>query len=530
MWERQSITLKFISLTSLLTLVLVAVLVGVIISSADKSQGKQAEAFIRTLKTTQAQEEKMLRETLLQKGQTLTGLLAQTGAKLIADYNFDALAQLAKSVTADKEVAFVTFYNADGKAVTPEEKQQSDVEVKKVEIKFENERVGSVMIGLNFQSIQRATADLNQRIEGVVKETASTMEANRRNLWIQSVVAALIGIVLLCLAVYFSLNRFIIQPVNRISQGLREGAEQVASAAVQLSESSQSLSEGASQQAAAIEETSSSLEEIASMTRQNADSATQADHLMKEANQVVVRANDSMTELTNAMGAISSASEETSKIIKTIDEIAFQTNLLALNAAVEAARAGEAGAGFAVVADEVRNLALRSADAAKNTANMIEGTVKKVKEGSELVNRTNQAFVEVTSSSSKVGELVGEIAAASTEQAQGIEQVNRAVVEMDKVVQQNAAGAEESASASQEMTTQAEQMKTFVRGLVVLVTGASHGEGEGAEASARGFGTGAIDAMRAKGAHKAKAKGKKVAELPLPEQVIAMEDVDSKGF
>jgi len=162
--------------------------------------------------------------------------------------------------------------------------------------------------------------------------------------------------------------------------------------------------------------------------------------------------------------------------VKTIYEIAFQTNLLALNAAVEAARAGEAGAGFAVVADEVRNLAMRAAEAAKNTSNLIEGTVKKVKEGSELVGKTDAEFREVALSVGKSGELVGEISAASLEQAQGIEQINKAVSEMDKVVQQNAANAEEAASASEEMNAQAYQMNEVVGALRALVDG-SKGDG-----------------------------------------------------
>ena len=207
------------------------------------------------------------------------------------------------------------------------------------------------------------------------------------------------------------------------------------------------------------------------MTKQTADNSAQADNLMKKANQVIAEANQSMTELTYSMDEISKASEQTSKIIKTIDEIAFQTNLLALNAAVEAARAGEAGAGFAVVADEVRNLALRAADAARNTAELIEGTVKRVNDGAGLVEKTNTEFTKVAESASKVGELVSEITAASKEQAQGIEEVNRAVSEMDKVTQQNAANAEESASASEEMSAQAEEMKSYVNDLVALVDG-----------------------------------------------------------
>ena len=207
------------------------------------------------------------------------------------------------------------------------------------------------------------------------------------------------------------------------------------------------------------------------MTRQNADNADHANKLMTGTQETIALATQSMERLTTSMGEISRASEETSKIIKTIDEIAFQTNLLALNAAVEAARAGEAGAGFAVVADEVRNLAMRAAEAAKNTANLIEGTVKKVKEGSELVDKTDKEFREVAVSVGKSGELVGEITAASTEQAQGIEQINKAVGEMDQVVQNNAASAEEAAAASGELNSQASQMKEFVAELIILVNG-----------------------------------------------------------
>ncbi len=286
-------------------------------------------------------------------------------------------------------------------------------------------------------------------------------------------VAGLLGL-LAALACGYFITRNINKALKRIIDGLTEGAEQVSSASGQVSSASQSLAEGASEQAASIEESSSSLEEMSSMTKQNADNANQANTLMVETKQVVGTANDSMARLTESMREISKASEDTSKIIKTIDEIAFQTNLLALNAAVEAARAGEAGAGFAVVADEVRNLAMRASEAAKNTADLIEGTVKKVKDGSELVERTNEAFQQVAVSSTKVGQLVGEIAASSNEQAQGIEQINKAVTEMDKVTQQNAANAEESASASEEMNAQAEQMKGMVDELVAMVGGASN--------------------------------------------------------
>jgi methyl-accepting chemotaxis protein len=269
----------------------------------------------------------------------------------------------------------------------------------------------------------------------------------------------------------YGMARSISRPIDHIIVELDGAADQVASASGQISSSSQQLAEGASEQASAIEETSSSLEEMSSMTKQNANNSNQANQLMKGTNETVSRAGQSMGKLSASMREISTASEETSKIIKAIDEIAFQTNLLALNAAVEAARAGEAGAGFAVVADEVRNLAMRAAEAAKNTANLIEGTVKKVKEGLEMVDKTEQEFREVAVGVGKSSELVGEITAASQEQAQGIEQINKAVSEMDKVVQQTAANSEETAAASEEMSAQAGQMKHFVGELKTLVDG-----------------------------------------------------------
>ena len=284
--------------------------------------------------------------------------------------------------------------------------------------------------------------------------------------------AALLAATLLSV---LSFSRSLCGPINWTVKGLLANASTLTSGASQISDASRQLAEGASEQAASIEETSASLEEMSSMTSQNADNAKNANQLMAETQKVVARAGQSMEKLTTSMAEISKANKETSKIIKTIDEIAFQTNLLALNAAVEAARAGEAGAGFAVVADEVRNLAMKAAEAAKNTTGLIERSERKIREGLELIARSDKEFAEVTFNFEKFGELIGEVTEASHEQAEGIHQINKAVSEMDTVVQQSAARAEEFAAGSEEISAQAIAMKEYVAELIGLVNGSKGG-------------------------------------------------------
>jgi methyl-accepting chemotaxis protein len=253
-----------------------------------------------------------------------------------------------------------------------------------------------------------------------------------------------------------------VENLDKALQQVSEATEQVTSASQQISSGSQSLAQGANEQASSLEEVSSSLEEMASMTKQNADNAIQAKNLSGEADQNAKTGAEAMIRMSNTINKIKESSDQTAKIVKTIDEIAMQTNLLALNAAVEAARAGEAGRGFAVVAEEVRNLAQRSAQAAKNTADMISESVKNADDGVKIAGEVSVSFTTIATSANKVNDLIAEIAAASQEQTQGIDQVNSAVAQMDKVTQQNAANSEESASAAEELSSQAEELKTMI--------------------------------------------------------------------
>jgi len=252
------------------------------------------------------------------------------------------------------------------------------------------------------------------------------------------------------------------QNLREIIGEIKTAGAQIASGAGQVADASQSLSQGATEQASAIEEITSSMVELGSHTKQNAEGAVKANELAGEARTVATRGNEHMREMTTAMSEISTAGKNISKIIKVIDEIAFQTNLLALNAAVEAARAGRHGKGFAVVADGVRNLAARSANAARETADLIASAVQRTESGTEIANRTAIALGQIVTEISKVSDLVGEIAVSSNDQAQGIAQVNQGLGQIDQVTQQNTASAEESAAASEELSAQAAQLEEML--------------------------------------------------------------------
>lgn len=307
----------------------------------------------------------------------------------------------------------------------------------------------------------------------ISNDAASSLSSSSTIMIIGLVVALLLGIML----AYF-ITRSIVGPINKIINSLSGGAEQVSSASTQLSSSSQQISEGASEQASSLEEVSSSLEEMSSMTKQNADNARQANSLSTNASDVAGQSSDAMGRMTEAIDRIKISSDETAKIIKTIDEIAMQTNLLALNAAVEAARAGEAGRGFAVVAEEVRNLAQRSAEAAKNTANLIEESTKNAEDGVNASEEVGKSLEKITEGINSVAQLISEVSAASDEQSSGIDQVNTAVAQMDKVTQQNAANAEESASASEQLSNEAENLNGMVNELMSIVGGTVINESE----------------------------------------------------
>jgi methyl-accepting chemotaxis protein len=299
----------------------------------------------------------------------------------------------------------------------------------------------------------------------------SNAKAVARSYWLSLLVAlAAIIIGLIVCTFLVQMNR----TLHKLANDLNEGADQVAGAAAQVSFASQDLAQGASEQSASIQETSSSVSQVNAVTQQNAQNSASAATFSQQADAEIVQANARLAEMVLSMKEINSASEQISKIIKVIEEIAFQTNILALNAAVEAARAGEAGMGFAVVADEVRNLAQRCSQAAKDTSHLIENSVQTTAAGSRRLTEVEAAIKSVTESSARVAELIEEVHLGSQEQARSLEQIAHSITQMEQVVQKNAAGAEESAAAGEELSAQSEALKELTAHLASFVDGAKN--------------------------------------------------------
>ncbi|MCZ2155046.1 MAG: methyl-accepting chemotaxis protein [Bryobacterales bacterium] len=324
--------------------------------------------------------------------------------------------------------------------------------------------------------------EMNTVLTGFAREEDSQLKEAAINEDATSAQSTWISTILCCLLIVVGIIAvFVVRGINRTLQmaitELSEGAEQVASAASQVSSSSQSLAQGASEQAASIEETSASSEEINSMSRKNSENSREAADLMIETQKQISEANASLDQSVVAMSEINAQSDKISKIIKTIDEIAFQTNILALNAAVEAARAGEAGMGFAVVADEVRNLAQRAAQAAKDTSALIEESITKSNDGKVKVDQVAAGIHAITEQAAKVKTLVDEVNLGSQEQTRGIEQIGKAITQMEQVTQKAAANAEESASAAEELNAQSETLKDIVERLSAMVGGGDSARG-----------------------------------------------------
>ena len=323
-------------------------------------------------------------------------------------------------------------------------------------------------------AVTSPVSEFYEPVNAIEKKAADSLGKGLRVLGLAALGLLGLGLVL---AVRFSAA--IARPLTRIIDGLSGNAGRIDDASVALADTGRTLADGAAEQAASLEETSAAMEEMAGAVAQNADHARETDIRMREARRIVQGGTESMEKLVAAMAAIGTAGDDSAKIIKTSEEIAFQTDLLALNAAVEAARAGEAGAGFAVVAGEIRALALRAGEAARNTASLLQSMGDRLSEGTDLVKRTDGDFKNIADAAEAVAGRIADIAAASEDQARSVEGLTQTLAEMDRLTQENAASAESAAAASRHLRQQAEEMQTVVAQLARLV------RGRGARAASR---------------------------------------------
>ena len=330
----------------------------------------------------------------------------------------------------------------------------------------------AMVVGKLFQTQYMPLKDTNGKVIGMWFIGIAKDDIKRRIAEIQWLIGfCILGVIVLGTVIAIFFSRSIADPILAAVDGLTKEIYQINGSSNQLSLSSQQLAKGSAKQSTSLEETASTLQESTAMIQQNNENTKQAALLADQAKEAVEKGNREMEEMTESMNEIKKSSDQISKIIKVIDDIAFQTNILALNAAVEAARAGEAGMGFAVVAEEVRNLAQRSAQAAKDTAAMIENNIELSEKGVNVTQRVREALSEVTAQTKKISELMAEIAASSQEQSQGISQINSAIAQMETAVQQNAANAEENAAAAEALSAQAQNLEEIVQQLMLLVHG-----------------------------------------------------------
>ena len=369
------------------------------------------------------------------------------------------------------------------------------------------------------ENVEQAAASLVQTEERAFEDSVRAGDANYRMMRLLLVGIVVLSVAVACVVAYSA--RSIIRTLRSVTRELGDGAHQVASAAGQVAGASQALSHGASEQAASLEETSAAMVEMASITRKNADASHAVAEMTTEATTLIDAANGALGEMVASMNAIKESSDKVAKIIKTIDEIAFQTNILALNAAVEAARAGEAGMGFAVVADEVRSLAQRSAQAARDTAVLIEESIARAGDGERRVGQVSNAVTAISGSATRIRGLIEEVRASSREQIKGIDQVTNAVSQMEKVTQSTAASAEENAAVGEELTAQAEAAMAAVERLSAMIEGAVLA---GAGAHPRRY-----EERPAPGRVIPLAKGRVAKQVPLPEEPAERDGTGTYG-
>jgi len=434
-----------------------------------KAMEHQSETFAQLMTAAQRAEAERALAALENKQETMAQVLGEIAATYIVGSDYESLGSLATTAAKEEYIAFVTFYGTNGSPLTPEIATAEGIKTYRHQLAVDGSPIGSLVIGTSRASVDRLTAVSHDNLNATLSEVQAEQSQTVWRLFFWSASIGVAGLIILASLTWFLLSRIVIRPVTHVVRDLGESSATLARTSRHVAAASESLSDGTASQASALQQTVASLEDLAARTKQNVVSADQANSETAKVRDAALRGQDAMERMGEAIKKIKSSSDQTSRIIKTIDEIAFQTNLLALNAAVEAARAGDAGRGFAVVAEEVRNLAQRSADAARSTSGLIDESQANAEHGVAMATEVSTILGEIGERVQSAAGLVEEMNTAASEQSSGIDQINSAIGQIDNVTQSNSASAEESAAASHEMTGLAADLEKMVTTLQEII-------------------------------------------------------------
>lgn len=464
--KRKNIVSKAMIIICGLNVLLIAGLSTVIINITATSQKVQSQGFISALHQEHKNEEALLQGFFDNKCRSIASLMALNAANPIESFDHDALEEMAQNAAQDEDIHHVTFFGEDGEPLTS--RGENGANSLKYDIRSEGEKIGWIEIDRNDRIIRKEMAELSQRIADLVEKSGRIREAQAARTMKIIAISALSGLLALYTAMFILLRRHIVNPVKHLIGKVRQTNETVNRVSGSISNNATSLSESVNSQTASLRQTSESLKQISDVTTNNRTNAGVAKDLTHKAKQMVDEGRQETIALNGAVAEIQASTEETVKVIKIINEIAFQTNLLALNAAVEASRAGEAGKGFVVVAEEVRNLAVRSAEAARSTSEMIDQSVKNSHVGMEKAEAVSAKLADIVGSIEQTTDLVDRIAIDAAEQNNSIRSIHEAVAQIDQITQQNAVDARSGVNESRDLTQQVGDLDGIVHVLSEL--------------------------------------------------------------
>ena len=468
------VAFKFIVAISLAVVVMQIGIATVTALSARNAATSLSELGSYELTRQQKASEDLMRSSQQEYVESTTVTLANIAAHHIVDNEQDHLQLLVDSATSNRSFSFATIMDKNGEILAATGSPEAGGQKVERDAVTDGRIVGQVVMGINSTHLEEEIAAFESRNAQTTATFINTITDSSRLIVSRIALLSLLGITGLCLLINTMLKRIVIRPIHDLGVSLGRSSGSVSAAAIQVSNASDSLASGTCTQAASLEETSSSLHNIAALIHDTTEHTGAVRRQADDAQNAARSGHRSMGRMAEAIARIKDTSDQTAMILKSIDEIAFQTNLLALNAAVEAARAGDAGKGFAVVAEEVRSLAQRSADASRDTAELINQSQTSAADGVKMAVELGEQLDVIVGSVESVNEVIERIDQSSRQQSQGIEQINRAVANIDHVTQSNAASAEQSAAASKELESLSVMFESLVDDLMGIMRGTQH--------------------------------------------------------